>query len=115
MTARANPIAGPTLFDLPEPDVCARRHGGSRESQEAHGRAEPLADALRELIVRNLGSEGLTCEEVAGRMQLRYTTASARMSELKREGRIVPAMVAGTALRRRTSSGCWAQVYRVAR
>jgi hypothetical protein len=69
-------------------DVCARKHGGNRESREAFaGSEESFANQERELI-KLLAShpEGLTNEEMEMRLGLRQASVSARSATLKRLG-----------------------------
>lgn len=87
-------------------DVCASRHRGNELSQLAHARVAPHASALRGSIYDWLLSHGpATCEEIANALGLRYTTVSARASELKARGRII-----ATDQRRATETGCSAAV-----
>jgi hypothetical protein len=86
----------PTLFD-PEPDITRRRHRVSATSEAANHRVAPHKTELRERILDYLGRNdaGRTCKEVSADLQMPYTTSSARLSELKRDG-----LVAETGLRR---------------
>lgn len=66
------------------------------------------------------GSVGATCEEVSNALRMRYTTASARISELKRDGWLVQQIRQGESgakwgVRRKTASGSYAAVLRAVR
>lgn len=101
------------LFDQPTSrydvdDVTAGRHRGAETSEEAHEFVKPSKEVLHALILRRLrerGSEGEHVEGLSRALGIRYTTCSARVSELKRLGRIV-----ATDRRVPTSSGCSAAV-----
>jgi len=85
-----------TLFtdsrDGPYGDICAHRSQGNAESAAAFQRTNRSRDRERILeCVRAAGQHGLTVEEIADRLGMRYTTASARCSELKRDGLLRPA------------------------
>ncbi len=78
----------------------------SVEAAESMREAAPL---LRERVrkwIASRGEHGATCDEVERHMALRHQTASARVNELMREGRIYEAG------RRPTSSGRQATVWR---
>lgn len=82
-----------TLFDSIEPDICSNHHGGNLESLEAHAAISTDKAAMRYLIVRTVaksGSKGMTCDEVELATNMKHQTCSARFSELKREGILVP-------------------------
>lgn len=86
-------------------DICANRHCGNSESVAANRKTNKQRDAER--IMRLLGCHNdLTCQEASDIIQMPYTTASARFSDLKRDGRIEPTE------RRRTRSGCTAMAWR---
>jgi hypothetical protein len=88
----------------PTPDICQRHHGGNAESVAAHLCTDKERDTKR--ILGHLRSVGeATCDEVEIALNIKHQTASARMSEMNRDGMIVPGH------RRRTSSGCWAQAW----
>ena len=87
-------------------DICENRHQGNQCSIEAHDKIEPSKVILRKKILSFVSeNQGATTEEIAIGLNLRYTTASARCSELKRSGMLVDS---GT--RRLTSSGTSAAV-----
>jgi len=93
-------------------DICASRHGGSPESEDAYAAVKPRKEDLHEAILRELqrrGESGATCEQLSRALGMRYTTTSARISELKRQGRVV-----STGERRPTTTGCMAAVLSVA-
>jgi ATP-dependent RNA circularization protein (DNA/RNA ligase family) len=67
-------------------DVCANKHGGNSESQAANEQVEPRKheDCRRILaFLRQRGDLGATVKEVSKGLPLHYTTASARLSDLK--------------------------------
>lgn len=90
-------------------DITSNRHRGNRESIAANASIKLKDKAtLRGVVLDYLwriGKGGATTEEVANALGIRYTTASARMTELKAEGRITPAG------RRPTSSGRMATAF----
>lgn len=73
-------------------DICERRHGGSMESRKARESLSPGAiEAQRREILDYLvmfPKGGLTCWELHIALDLMYTSASARCSELKKMGAI---------------------------
>jgi hypothetical protein len=96
-------------------DVCAKRHGGSPTSEDAHDSIREHKEAQRQRILRCLearGPRGGTCEEVARQIGMRYTTVSGRLSELKnhKDGR-----AKDSGYRRPTTSGHGAAVVVLAR
>lgn len=80
----------PTLFD-PQPDISRRRHRGNATSEDANRKIEPKKADLRAAILKHLKwwPEGRTCKEISAALSMGYTTASARLSEMKREGLVV--------------------------
>lgn len=93
------------------PDICRSRHGGSSESEAANARVHHAKYELRAMILhffRIRASAGASCEEAARELGVRYTTASARISELKADGELIP-----TGERKRTSGGSTAAILRV--
>lgn len=77
---------------------------------EAHDAVQPVAADLRASILEAVTAapEGLTCEDVEGQLGLRHQTASARINELSRAGKIRDAG------RRENKSGAKAIVWKVA-
>jgi predicted ArsR family transcriptional regulator len=91
---------------IPEPDICENRHGGNEQSEAAHASIAPRAGTIRARVRAYIAAHpGATCEQVEIALGLKHQTASARLSELKRDGDI---RVTGT---RRISSGCSAAKY----
>ena len=89
-------------------DITARKHKGSETSVAAFQGTAPRhrawqRDAVLSYIRKVKG--GLTCEEVSYGLDIRYTAASARISELQRYGLIVD-----SGERRPTSTGRSARV-----
>jgi hypothetical protein len=73
-------------------DVTASRHRGSEESELAHERIEPHKTEMQGRVLdflRAVGRTGATTDEVSRAVGMAYTSASARMSELKADGRAV--------------------------
>lgn len=94
-------------------DVTASRHRGAETSEEAYTRIAPSRERLREQVlgfVRGMGTHGATVEECARELEMRYTTCSARCSELLRDG-----FLQRSDNRRKTSSGSAARVLVVSR
>jgi hypothetical protein len=89
-------------------DICENRHGGNEQSRAAFAKVRPKAAALRARILaylRAMRPAGLTCEQLAVRLDIRYVTMAARLSELKRDG-----LATDSGERRPTSSGATAAV-----
>ncbi len=87
-------------------DITARKHGGNAESEEANLRTNKARDRAR--IITLLRERELTCEEVSLALSMPYTTCSARLSELKKDG-----LAVATGERRPTRSGSPAAVLRL--
>jgi DNA-binding transcriptional ArsR family regulator len=67
-----------------QPDICGNRSGHEANSFLANIRIGPRKQNLRQRIYRSLLEHGeATCEALSLRLNLRYTTVSARLSELK--------------------------------
>jgi Mn-dependent DtxR family transcriptional regulator len=67
-----------------QPDICANRHGYEPNSFLANLRVAGRKQNLRQRIYVSLMEHGpATCEQLALRLGIRYTTCSARLSELK--------------------------------
>jgi Mn-dependent DtxR family transcriptional regulator len=67
-----------------QPDICANKHGHEANSFLANARIAGRKKNLRERIYLSLAEHGpATCEQLALRLGIRYTTCSARLSELK--------------------------------
>lgn len=94
-------------LDWSERDPTANYHGGNPFSVAAHAAAKEGKDALRRAVYDLIAaaSEGLTCDEVEVVLGRSHQSVSARITELKAQGRIV---VAG---RRPTRTGSPAAVY----
>lgn len=93
----------------PDRDITAGRHGGNRESTEAHLSVKEHAGALRILVVRFIYRQkalGATCDEVERALMLSHQTASARITEAKARAEII-----ASGERRTTRSGRKAAVY----
>lgn len=80
----------PTLFD-PQPDISRRRNRNNAASEAANRKIQPKKSDLRTAILKHLKwwPEGRTCKELSVALSMGYTTASARLSELKRDGLVV--------------------------
>jgi DNA-binding MarR family transcriptional regulator len=89
------------------PDITANKHHYDPNSFLANIRIHPFKLNLREKIYCFLEKNGpATCEEIANRLGMRYTTVSARLSELKAMTWVAPM---GT---RKTTGGDTAAVIR---
>lgn len=89
------------------PDICSNKHHYDPNSFLSNIRIHPHKLNLREKIYTFLENNGgATCEEISLRLGMRYTTVSARLSELKAETWVTPN---GT---RRTTGGDTAAVIR---
>lgn len=104
----------PSLFKLPQRDICAGKHGGNPESREAFTGIAPSLSKRRELVldfVRNSGDLGATPDEIAEHFSILYggnhNTWAPRCSELKEAGKIYASLE-----RRRTRQGKYARVLR---
>ena len=96
-------------------DVCLSRHKGNAESLAANARVAPTKALLRDSIYQWFvfrGNAGATCEEASRTMQIRYTTMSARISELRADGWLVQIVMNGEKMRRKTQGGSTAAVLR---
>jgi hypothetical protein len=87
-------------------DVCSNRHGGADTSVNAYRTVvagpggSKSRDMLRvELCIAASKAEGMTCFEVEQTLDMKHQTCSARISDLKREGRLID-----TGRRRATTS-----------
>jgi Mn-dependent DtxR family transcriptional regulator len=90
-----------------KPDICANKHHYDPNSFLANIHIDPHKRTLREKIYKFLEEHGpATCESIALRLNLRYTTVSARLSELKSMTWVTPM---GT---RKTTGGDSAAVIR---
>lgn len=98
------------LIEQAELDICASRHKGNAQSAAAFESIKPTLTARRKEVlevVRRL--ETATGEEVADAMGVQVNVISGRLSDLKREGFIVP-----TGITRKTRGGNSAMSLRVA-
>ncbi len=86
-------------------DICSNRHGGNEFSTAANPNPHQKSrDRLR--IVLHIRDNGpRTGEEIGKELGMCYSTVSARMSELKREGAIIKVG------RRPTTTGATAGVF----
>jgi hypothetical protein len=88
------------MFDIPNPQ--------SVEANEIITfLKKPMRDKIHDLI--GISPQPLSCEEIEEILTLYHQTASARISELKRAGRIVQVGL------KENRSGCKAAVYGVAK
>lgn len=70
-------------------DICSNKHRGNKQSDKAHARVVPAKKSMRAKILDIIFNEGpQSCEDLDKYHGFRYTTASARLSELKRDGLI---------------------------
>lgn len=87
-----------------KPDICANRHGGDAQSKASNAMTNKDRDAARILELLRMWGD-FTCQEASDFLEMPYTTASARFSELKSAGLIEPTT------RRKTRSGCTAMAW----
>lgn len=93
-------------------DITRNFHGGNRESTEAHRSIVSTKESLRRRViayVRARGDLGATSDEIEVGLGLPHQTVSARITEAKAGGELVPSGV-----RRPTRSGRNASVLVVA-
>jgi predicted ArsR family transcriptional regulator len=97
-----------------EDDICRNYHGGEEFSVEANESVAPSKAIQRQRILRHLARVGnATSDETEEALGMLHQTASARFSELKRDGWIVPVLNAdGKHVSRLTRHGRAAGVYR---
>jgi predicted HTH transcriptional regulator len=90
-------------------DICANKHGGNPQSVEANEiitfLKKPMRNKIYDLI--SISPHPLSCEEIEEILTLYHQTASARISELKRAGKIMQVGL------KENRSGCKAAVYGV--
>ena len=90
-------------------DPTANYHGGNRESVEAHESIAPRKRILRTQVVAYVAGRefagGATVDEIEQGLGLTHQTVSARVTEAKARGELVP-----TGYRRKTRSGRYAAV-----
>ena len=81
---------------------------GNQSSEEAAASVKESATTLRNRIFQYIAAspDGKTCDEIEVELYLSHQTASARCTELKREGRVAPWLNEdGKKIRRKTRSG----------
>lgn len=90
------------------PDITANNHGGHPNSVAANQQTNKQRDAARIYAhVHHCGLKGATCDEVEVALDMLHQTASARFSDLKRDGHLID-----TGQRRNTRRGrCQAAVF----
>jgi hypothetical protein len=90
------------------PDITANRHRGDEFSVLANENAEnsKSKDRARIHAFVNGQPQGATCEEIEAGLRMAHQTASARCSEMRRDG----SLQWDGQSKRRTSSGSWARV-----
>ena len=89
-------------------DITRNRHKGNAESEEANTKIHPTKEATRLAIYGYAATQkedGVLADEVAEAFHCTHNHVAPRISELKREGRLVP-----IGKRRRTRAGSWARV-----
>lgn len=109
----------PDQFEFPfeenEEDICRNYHGGEPFSEAANDSVTPSKAVQRERIMHHLTQvRDATSDECELALGMPHQTASARFSELKRDGRIVAVFdKAGQRVSRPTRHGRPAGVYRI--
>lgn len=92
-------------------DVCAAKHGGDPMSEAAHENVRHTKTETQQRILDYLRANGpAACFEIAEALDIPYTSASARCSEIRRDGRAWP-----TGRTRKTPTGSWAAVLSASR
>jgi hypothetical protein len=86
-------------------DITRNYHGGHPRSEEANMRTRKTADMSRIVLLMKEHPRGLICDEAEKLLGMRHQTCSARFSEMKRDGLLLP-----TGERRKTSTGSNADV-----
>ena len=97
---------------MSSPDITRNFHGGNAESTAAHRSIVPMKETLRRRVisfVRERGEHGATSDEIELALGLPHQTVSARITEAKAGGDLVP-----SGRRRLTRSGRSAAVLVVA-
>lgn len=70
-------------------DICRGRHRGNDESEEAHEKVMHSKKDMQHILWAQVAIYGpITCQELSEKTGIAYTTCSARLSELKRDGRL---------------------------
>lgn len=104
-------VGGGPIGLVPNADVCTSRHRGADTSREAfESTPQSVRDLQRDQVlayVKKQGAAGATCEETSIALDIAYTAASARFTELQRLQK-----VAFGEDRRPTTRGKTARVYR---
>lgn len=89
-------------------DICGSRSGHNAHSFLANLHVSGRKRTQRERIYLSLVEQGpATCEELSGRLTMRYTSVSARLAELKADRWVTP-----SGQERKTTGGEWASVMR---
>lgn len=92
-------------------DICARRSAHNPFSEAAHERVAPAkADLIFRIGEWFFLNGPATCEQASIALNVRYSTMSARLSEMKMAGALQ-----FTGERRKTTTGSYAAVLRVRR
>lgn len=101
--------------DALDDDICRNKHGGEQYSEAANEDVHPRKANQRGRIVAHLDKVGaLICDQCAVQLGMPTQTCSARWSELKRDGTIVPVFGPdGKQATRPTRQGKPAGVYRL--
>jgi hypothetical protein len=103
-------------FEARASDITIRRNRGNAESAAANERMRLRKPELRDQIYAWFlyqGAAGATCFEASQATGIRYTTMSARISELKADRWLAPLLDRdGRKMRRKTVSGDGAAVLR---
>lgn len=72
-------------------DITSNNHGGNEFSAAAHESVRPTKQRDQARIwsyVESTGESGTTCDAIESALGMSHQTASARVSELKRDGRL---------------------------
>ena len=73
-------------------DICRNKHQGNAESEAANLRLKNKAES-REQVYRMLLKYDMTCKELAAELGKEMHTISGRITELKKQGRVMPTAI----------------------
>jgi len=82
-------------------DVCARYHGGNAESVEANKRVDKQQCITRILaFMASKADRSTYVKEIIRELNMKHQTASARLTELKADGVVIPLVKDGQRVKR---------------
>lgn len=95
-------------------DICKNRHRGNENSQLAFKLIAPKRSSLKKQIlefIRSTEDIGATSEEISYALGIRYTSVSARISEIKKDQQNSGRQLIKKIGQRPTSGGAAADIY----